>query len=128
MWSYYSDVSELSEFNISSNPAESVNKKLKVFCTKGTISFHRACRTLKEFKVSYISDFENQVRGERLNPRKSSTVLRECMLLDIVREYDYYVDTCLLIEPDFDTIIHFCLRLGSVGKPTKFHLPSLLTN
>ena len=45
------------------------------------------------------------------------------MLLDIVREYDFLVDSSFLLEPDFDTIINFALRLGSVGKPTNFHLP-----
>ena len=87
-----------------------------------TIPFHTACRILNEFKTDFLTDFETQVRGDKLNRRKSSTVLRESMLLDIVREYDYYVDTNMLLEPDLHTIINFCLRLGSVGKPTNFHL------
>ena len=115
-WSYYSDISELSEFNISSNTAESVNKKLKVFCIKGTINFHRACKTLKKFKTSYVTDFESQVRGDKLNPRKSVTLTRENKILDIIREYDYLVDSSFLLEPDPETIINFALRLGTIGK------------
>ena len=112
-------------FNISSNPAESMNKKLKLSCTKSTITFHRTCRILSEFKTVFLADFETHVQGDKLYRRKSSTVLRESMLLDIVHEYEHLVDTNLLLEPDFDSIITFCLRLGSVGKPTTLHVPDV---
>ena len=67
-----------------------------VYCTKGTINFHRACRILNEFKGCYISDFESQVRSNKLNRQKSTTVLREGMLLTFTQTVPFYLRYLLL--------------------------------
>ena len=51
-----------------------------------------------------------------MNRRKTSTVSRENEILTIIKEYDYFVDSNFLLEPDYQKIIDFTLRLGSVGK------------
>ena len=48
-----------------------------------------------------------------MNKRPTKTVRREDEILQIVREYDYH-------EEDRGTgalVVHYALRLGSVGKP-----------
>ena len=120
MWSYYTDISDRSEFNISTNPAESINKQLKLHCTTGTITFHKACDILKQFKTHYIQEHESRVRQNSLNRRRSVTVRRENDIENIISEHDYYVDNSAnftsLLEPPIDTIISFSYRLGNIGK------------
>ena len=129
MWSYYTDISDRSEFNISTNPAESINHQLKLHCTTGTITFHKACAILQKFKTHYIQEHESRVRQNCLNRRRSDVVRRETDLENIISEHDSYLDTCSFtqcLEPDVDTIISFAFRLGAVGKTSNVEARLLL--
>ena len=52
------------------------------------ITFHRACRIIKDFKEDYLSSFQHRVRNDNLNPRAKKTLSREQKLLQIMQEFD----------------------------------------
>lgn len=92
-WNYYYTVSNFSEFNTSKNCAEVTNRKLKVLCGNGKISFHEACRILKDFKTTYVSGFQHHVKKDNLNPRSKKALNRESNLLEIMTEWDSLIDS-----------------------------------
>ena len=92
-WNYYYTVSNFSEFNTSTNCAEVTNRKLKVLCGNGKISFHEACRILEDFKTTYVSGFQHHVKKDNLNPRSKKALNRESNLLEIMTEWDSLIDS-----------------------------------
>ena len=86
-WSYFHDINDFGKFNMSTNSAEVINRKLKREAGNGKISFPTACRKLRKFKEDYLGAFTWKVNCDNLNPRRARVIRREDNLTLLVREF-----------------------------------------
>lgn len=111
-WSYFHDINDYAIFNLSTNSIEVINRKLKVKCGTGKISFVSACRILQSFKEDYLGEFYWKINLNHLNPRGRKVVAREAGLLNLVREFD---DLPLLQQNQIETIVNYCTNCAFVS-------------
>ena len=111
-WSYFSDVELTSEFNTTTNAAESINKRLKVLCGAGYLPFKTACQKIHNFKNYYLQEYQTKVRGDNLNSRRRRTKNREDAIAVMVREYS---DQDFLDQNNVNLNAHWACKLGTVN-------------
>ena len=120
-WSYFSDIDDFSEFNMSTNSAEVINRKLKNLAGNGKISFPTVCRKLRTFKEDYLVDYHHKVRHDNFNPRRKKVVRREEALLDLVREFSNLPFLEQFNDPQVGepTVIQYCKKFARVNRHLK---------
>ena len=107
-WSYFHDINDFGKFNMSTNSAEVINRKLKRLAGNGKISFPTACRKLKQFKEEYLGAFMWKVNFDNLNPRRQKVIRREDNLTVLVREFSdsdwFNSETIIFYAKKFATV------------------------
>ena len=110
LWNYYDQVSKYGAFNTTTNCCEGINRVLKQLCPSGYISLHTACRKLKSFKETNISNFVRKVKGNRMNPRSKETREREEKLMSIMFDFDQQTE-----NEKFFNLPEYCARFGTAN-------------
>ena len=111
-WSYFADINDFAQFNLSTNSAEVINRQLKVLAGNGKISFPTVCRKLRAFKEDCLGDFHWKVNMDNLNPRRLKVIQREETLLELVREFG---DLSFLEQFQEATIINYAFKFAMVN-------------
>ena len=76
------------KIDLTTNPLERINRKLKDICSTGHISFHKCCRTLHKFKSEYIKDYDFQITGN--NPQNRRSALTKTRHQEILKIFDQW--------------------------------------
>ena len=71
-WNYFDQIKTTRIIDLTTNPLDRINRKLKDICSTGHISFHKCYRTLHKFKSEYIRDYDFQITGNNPQNRRST--------------------------------------------------------
>ena len=73
-WNYNDQIMATRKIDLTTNPLERINRKLKDICSTGHIFFHKCCQSLHKFKSDYIKDYDFQITGNNPQNRRSALV------------------------------------------------------
>ena len=108
-WNYHQNIIRI--VDLTTNPLERINRRLKETCSTGHISFHKCCRTLHKFKTTYVKEYDFQITGNNLqNRRNSQTIARHQEILKILDQWSLFNNDC---KSSF--CISYFMKFGTVN-------------
>ena len=111
LFNYFSMITTFNDHSTTTNSLECINKKLKAEAGTGFITFNRALKSIRNFKVEYRGEYQTTVVEGNLNNRRLTAVEREDFMRRELSRYNMLPE-----ESQLEQVIELCFKIGSVNE------------
>ena len=126
MWSFYSQISDFSDMETSTNSIERINRQLKEKCPNGMINFHKCCKIIWDFKTAYLAQkIRIDADPSNMNLKRQRQIENENSIKNLVKSYTELPFDC---QSDIKFIVNFMYKFAHYNEDTLFFQNDQVSN